>query len=74
VFKEESCCDSEINDDVTKLPCIAANSDPPNTPATPAMWNGWNNMLCSAWNTSIKLNVPEIPNGIPSEKLPWPIG
>ena len=24
-------------------------------------------MLCSAWNTNIKLNVPEIPKGIPSE-------
>jgi hypothetical protein len=27
-------------------------------------------MLCSAWNTIIKLKVPEIPRGIPSEKLP----
>jgi predicted ATP-dependent serine protease len=24
----------------------------------------------SAWNTIIKLKVPEIPRGIPSEKLP----
>ena len=22
------------------------------------------------WNTNMKLNVPDIPNGIPSEKLP----
>jgi len=22
----------------------------------------------------MKLNVPEMPKGIPSEKLPWPIG
>jgi len=25
-------------------------------------------MLCSAWNTIMKLKVPEIPKGIPSEK------
>ena len=29
---------------------------------------------CTSWNTIIKLKVPEIPRGIPSEKLPWPIG
>merc|ERR1711920_597208 len=38
------------------------------------MWNGCIRMLCSAWNTNIKLKVPEIPRGIPSEKEPWPIG
>jgi hypothetical protein len=27
-------------------------------------------MLCSAWNTIMKLKVPEIPKGIPSEKEP----
>jgi len=27
-------------------------------------------MLCSAWNTNMKLKVPEIPKGIPSEKEP----
>jgi len=26
--------------------------------------------LCSAWNTIMKLNVPEIPKGIPSENEP----
>jgi len=26
--------------------------------------------LCSAWNTSMKLKVPEIPRGIPSENEP----
>ena len=31
-------------------------------------------MLCSAWNTNIKLNVPEIPSGIPSENEPCPKG
>ena len=30
----------EPNDEeVTRLPCIAENRDPPNTPATPSMWN-----------------------------------
>ena len=47
--------------------CIAENNEPPNTPATPNMWNGCIRMLCSAWNTIMKLNVPEIPRGIPSE-------
>jgi len=28
--------------------------------------------LCSAWNTNMKLKVPEIPKGIPSEKEPCP--
>jgi hypothetical protein len=31
-------------------------------------------MLCSAWKTIIKLNVPEIPRGSPSEKEPCPKG
>jgi photosystem II P680 reaction center D1 protein len=61
---------SRIRDEVTSEPCIAENSEPPNTPATPAMWNGCIKMLCSAWNTSMKLNVPEIPRGIPSENEP----
>jgi hypothetical protein len=34
------------------------------------MWNGCIKMLCSAWNTIMKLKVPEIPKGIPSEKEP----
>jgi hypothetical protein len=50
-----------VKEEVTKDPCIAENKDPPNTPATPAMWNGCIKMLCSAWNTNMKLNVPEIP-------------
>ncbi|CAN0311177.1 unnamed protein product, partial [Ectocarpus sp. 6 AP-2014] len=53
-----------------KDPCIALNNEPPKTPATPAIWNGCIKMLCSAWKTIMKLNVPEIPKGIPSEKLP----
>merc|ERR1711990_181562 len=61
---------SRIRDEVTNEPCIAENREPPNTPATPAMWNGCIKMLCSAWNTSMKLNVPEIPRGIPSENEP----
>jgi hypothetical protein len=40
--------------------CIAENNEPPKTPATPNMWNGCIRMLCSAWNTIIKLKVPEI--------------
>ena len=49
-------------------PCIAENREPPNTPATPSLGGmGALRMLCSAWNTSMKLNVPEIPRGIPSE-------
>jgi hypothetical protein len=31
-------------------------------------------MLCSTWNTIIKLKVPDILKGIPSEKLLCPIG
>ena len=31
-------------------------------------------MLCSAWNTNMKLKVPEFPKGIPSEKDPCPKG
>ena len=27
------------------------------TPATPKIWNGCIKMLCSAWNTNMKLNV-----------------
>jgi hypothetical protein len=42
--------------------CIAENNEPPNTPATPNMWNGCIKMLCSAWNTIMKLKVPEIMN------------
>merc|ERR1711920_984764 len=38
------------------------------------MCRGFIRMLCSAWNTSIKLKVPEIPKGIPSENDPWPMG
>ncbi len=37
---------------------------------TPNIWKGCIRMLCSAWNTNIKLKVPEIPKGIPSEKEP----
>merc|ERR1719399_300302 len=32
---------------------------------TPAIWKGCIKILCSAWKTSIKLKVPEIPNGMP---------
>ena len=28
----------------------------------------------NAWNTNMKLNVPLIPRGIPSKKLPWSMG
>ncbi len=31
-------------------------------------------VLYSAWKTSMKLKVPEMPSGIPSEKDPCPIG
>ncbi|CAL6436371.1 unnamed protein product [Bathycoccus prasinos] len=65
---------SRISEEVTSEPCIAEKSEPPNTPATPSMWNGCIRMLCSAWNTIMKLKVPEIPRGIPSEKDPCPIG
>jgi hypothetical protein len=54
-----------VKEEVTKDPCIAENKDPKYT--TQAMWNGCIKMLCSAWNTNMKLNVPEIPKGIPSE-------
>ena len=65
---------SRISEEETNDPCIAQNREPPNTPATPSMWNGCIRMLCSAWKTSMKLNVPEIPRGMPSEKEPCPIG
>jgi hypothetical protein len=65
---------SHSNVEVTRDPCIAENKDPPNTPITPNWWNGCSRMLCSAWNTIMKLKVPEIPKGIPSENDPCPIG
>ena len=40
-------------EEVTRLPCIAEKRDPPNTPATPSIWNGCIRILCSAWKTSI---------------------
>jgi hypothetical protein len=49
---------------------MAENKEPPKTPATPNMWKGCIRMLCSAWNTNMKLKVPEIPRGMPSEKEP----
>ncbi len=52
---------------------MAENRAPPNTPATPSMWNGCISTLCSAWSTSMKLKVPEMPRGMASEKLPWPM-
>ncbi|CBI33836.3 unnamed protein product, partial [Vitis vinifera] len=45
----------------TKEPCITLNREPSNTPTKPNMWNGCIRMLCSAWNTIMKLKVPEIP-------------
>jgi hypothetical protein len=39
--------------EVTRLPCIAENREPPKTPATPSIWNGCIRMLCSAWKTNI---------------------
>ena len=63
-----------MREEVTSEPCIAEKRDPPNIPATPAMWNGCMRILCSAWKTNIKLNVPEMPNGIPSLRLPCPKG
>ena len=63
-----------MREDVTREPCIAENSAPPNTPATPSIWKGCIRILCSAWKTSIKLKVPLIPRGMPSEKLPCPNG
>ena len=61
-------------EEVTRLPCIAANKAPPNIPITPNIWNGCMSILCSAWKTNIKLKVPEIPRGMPSLKLPCPKG
>merc|ERR1740121_337147 len=64
-LSERSPAVSARSDDVTSEPCIAEKSEPPKTAATPSMWNGCMRMLCSAWKTSIKLNVPLIPKGIP---------
>ena len=65
---------STNREDVTNEPCLTQKRDPPNTPATPKVCNGCIRMLCSAWKTNMKLNVPLIPKGIPSEKLACPIG
>ena len=56
------------------MPCMALNKLPPKTPATPNMWKGCIRMLCSAWNTNMKLKVPLMPRGMPSLKLPCPMG
>jgi hypothetical protein len=50
---------SRTREEVTSEPCMAENRLPPNTPATPSMWKGCIRMLCSAWNTSMKLKVPD---------------
>jgi hypothetical protein len=59
---------SRIRDEVTNEPCIAENKDPPNTPATPSMWNGCIRMFCLEYDHEVEST--KIPKGIPSEKEP----
>jgi hypothetical protein len=48
LFKDSFSLVSRIKLEVTNEPCIALNNAPPNTPATPAIWNGCIKILCSA--------------------------